>query len=148
MNQAWWRQLTLRLKWSTKNVRRVPPYDKLAPIYDHIMKHVNYQEWADYANGLILNWMPDTKSVLDVACGTGNILLEFTRFNYQLYGSDSSYPMVLQASYKRGLKRIPLWQGDMANLRLRRKIDVVLCLYDSINYIMNKEQILYFLELM
>jgi SAM-dependent methyltransferase len=110
------------------------------------MQHVNYKEWADYANELIRNWLPGSKSVLDVACGTGNILLELKRYRYQLSGCDSSYPMILQASYKRELNGIPLWQSDMSTLRLRRKVDVVLCLYDSINYIMNRNEILNFFE--
>jgi len=146
MNQVWWRQLSLRFRWSTKNVERTPPYEKLAVIYDHVMRHVDYREWAVYANDLIRRWLSDTKNVLDVACGTGNLLLELKRFEYQLYGCDSSYPMVLQASYKRDLKEIPFWQCDMSNFGLKRKMDVVLCLYDSFNYIMTKENILNFLN--
>ncbi len=146
MNPAWWRQLNLRLPWSTHKVRRVPPYEKLAVIYDYIMRHVDYGQWAEYANDLIHSRKPETKYVLDTACGTGNLLQKLKDYPYRLYGCDSSFPMVLQAMRKNHLKGIYIWQSSMSNLAINQFFDVILCLYDSINYIMQPEGIRDFLN--
>ena len=49
------------------------PYQGLAPIYDYVMDHVNYGEWAAYIHALFARFAPDTTRVVDLACGTGNV---------------------------------------------------------------------------
>jgi SAM-dependent methyltransferase len=43
------------------NVRQ-QPYQGLAPIYDYVMRHVDYGEWADYLHSLLERWAPDAAS--------------------------------------------------------------------------------------
>lgn len=136
----------MRLNWSNRKVRRVLPYEKLAVIYDHLMQHVDYRQWAEYVLELINVWKPDTKYVLDTACGTGNFLNMFKKYHFRLYGFDSSFPMVLQASRKSRSHGIHIWQAGMTGLSTKQFFDVILCLYDSINYIMYPEEISRFLS--
>jgi len=146
MHPAWWRQLILRLSWSTKKAKKVPPYEKLAPIYDYIMKHVDYELWSNFAVDLIQRWHPNAKSILDTGCGTGNLLAEMKEKPFKLMGFDSSFKMVSQAGKKKDLENIPIWQANMTNFVLRLPVDVMLCFYDSINYIMTPESIEQFLN--
>ncbi len=136
----------MRLNWSNQKVRRVPPYEKLSVIYDHLMQHVDYRQWADYVLKLINIWKPETKYVLDTACGSGSFLNKFKEFHFRLSGCDSSFPMVLQASRKNQSLGIHIWQCDMTGLATKQFFDVILCLYDSINYIMQPEEITSFLN--
>ncbi len=135
----------MRLRWSVRDVKKVRPYEKLASIYDHLMSHVDYQFWAEYTHDLIQRWHPQVQTLLDIACGTGNLLKEMNEFSYKLFGCDFSFPMVLQAAKKPSLWNVSLWQSDMVHPAFKRRMDVILCLYDSINYIMKEEKIAQFL---
>lgn len=112
----------------------MPPYSKLALIYDDVMRFVDYRAWAIYIERLMARWRPKAKSILDIACGTGNLLLQLDSGNYKLYGCDLSLDM-LRVAQRKGC-RFPLWQADMTALPLRQSPDVIICLYDSINYLM------------
>jgi len=136
----------LRLSWSTKSVQRVRPYEKLAAIYDHVMQHVDYARWGRYILRLLELWQPDARRVLDIACGTGSLLQELSSRPLRLAGCDYSPPMVLRARQKPLLQRIPLFVADMTRLSLRRPVDVVLCLYDSLNYLMEPQQVARFFD--
>ena len=58
---------------------------------------------------------------------------------YELFGFDLSYDMLKVAQQKFDTSKFPisLWQGNMISFRLRHSVDIVICLYDSINYLLN-----------
>ncbi|MBN2091902.1 class I SAM-dependent methyltransferase [candidate division KSB1 bacterium] len=122
--------------WLQKK-KTVAPYSKLALVYDFVMRHVNYREWAAFVNRIFIKNSEEIRTVLDVACGTGSFLIEFKKFNYDIAGFDFSHEMVQQARFKirnKGLK-IPLWHGNMSQFALQYQFDAIVCLYDSINYL-------------
>ncbi len=137
------------LPWR-RSVERVAPYVAIAPIYDHLMRHVNYLRWASYVIGWFGHAEGAVQSVLEVACGTGSLLVELASAGYRVCGFDDSPAMVRQARRKlqaRGwllesgeatndpaVNGGHLWCGDMREFGMRYKFDVALCLYDSINY--------------
>ena len=115
----------------------VRPYSKLAAIYDEVMSHVDYNGWSYYIQKVIQKWHPHAKRILDISCGTASLLLKLDSTKYQFFGFDFSYSMLKVAAKKcKALDRsIHLWQGNMTSFRLNQKVDVVLSLYDSVNYI-------------
>ncbi len=119
----------------------VSPYSKLAGIYDDVMSHVDYKQWARYIQKMILKWCPEATKILDISCGTGSLLAKFDSNRYRLFGFDLSYNMVMEAERKIRALQLPvsLWCGNMKSFRLKNSVDVVVCLYDSINYLMNFE---------
>ncbi|MCI0514945.1 class I SAM-dependent methyltransferase [candidate division KSB1 bacterium] len=121
----------------------VHPYSKLALIYNHIMSHVNYARWTRYVLQLFKKFAPETRRVLDVACGTGNFLIELHQRQYQTLGFDQAIEMVQVAQkqlIQKGLQ-FPLWCGNMQQFALRQPPDAIVCLYDSINYLMTLENL-------
>ncbi|MFQ5823528.1 MAG: class I SAM-dependent DNA methyltransferase [bacterium] len=117
----------------------VKPYSQLAFIYDYVMRHVNYDRWAQYLQGLFLNADILVKEVLDIACGTGNLLLKLIELDFKVAGFDVSENMIKIAqekAQKRGLS-IPIWQGVMENFKVKKPFHACLCTYDSMNYCMN-----------
>jgi ubiquinone/menaquinone biosynthesis C-methylase UbiE len=120
----------------------VSPYTKFAAAYDEMMKNVNYARWADYIDRLFALYNFHPRRVLDIACGTGSATLLLAEKGYMMSGTDRAMEMLLRArekAKKRGL-RLNLWQQDMRHLAVARPHDAVLCLYDSINYIVTEEE--------
>ncbi|MBN1154822.1 class I SAM-dependent methyltransferase [candidate division KSB1 bacterium] len=119
----------------------VPPYSELASIYDDVMAHVDYRTWAKFIHDIIRMHSNTHVNVLDVACGTGNLMLEMIHFDYQLYGSDQSYAMLRLAKKKIDALsyHVPLWISDMISIYTRTRFDVIMCLYDSFNYMLDKK---------
>jgi len=115
----------------------VQPYSKLAVIYDDIMAHVDYKKWSRYVMKIIRRWHPGAVRILDISCGTGSLLLKLDSRKYCLYGFDFSFDMVKIAREKcRRKNDVALWQGNMVAFGLRQRVDVIISLYDSVNYIL------------
>ena len=68
---------------------------------------------------------------LDVACGTGLAIEHFARLGYDSVGVDASLPM-LRLARPRARRLIA---GDLRALPLRRRFARVTCLYDSLNHL-------------
>ena len=116
----------------------VEPYSKLAYIYDDIMSHVDYELWSKYILKIIDKFGKKVDSILDVSCGTANLLLCLKSKRYHLVGFDFSSDMIKVARAKlRSDSDVHLYQGDMTLFYLNKKFDVILCLYDSVNYLMD-----------
>lgn len=106
------------------------------------MRDVGYEMWADYVEEICRRHglAPDT--ILDVACGTGNSTIPFAKRGYRLAGVDGSPSMLAVARAKAEAARLDIEfaQQDMRSLQpwaLTRgpAFDLVLCLYDSLNYL-------------
>lgn len=132
--------------WLQKNIKHVPPYEKLAPIYDFLMRHVDYQMWAEHILSIYKKLHFSPESLLDTSCGTGSFLANLSGKITELYGCDGSFPMIRQARMKEKLNRIPLWVNDMRRFGLKKQVDAIVCLYDSINYLKTSDEILLALE--
>ena len=118
----------------------VDPYSKLAYIYDDLMAHVDYKNWSRFIDKIIRRWHPGAHKILDISSGTATQLLKLYSKKYMIYGFDFSFNMVKVAKRKCKQRKvsIPLWQGNMTAFRLKQKVDVIVSLYDSVNYIIGK----------
>lgn len=110
----------------------VKPYSKLALIYDSIMSHVNYDLWAQFITAVLKKLKINSGYLLDISCGTGSFLSIFDYGKFKIFASDYSLDMIKIAKKK---IKVPMICADMVNFTSRTKFDVILCLYDSINYI-------------
>jgi len=116
---------------------RQAPYQTLAEIYDHVMQHVDYDNWAAYIHSIIerFNWRP--QNLVDLACGTGNITAELSKLDYAVSGVDISSSMIRKARKKSA--DIPFFVGDLRRLSKVEGLgpfDTAVCLYDSFNYLL------------
>jgi len=110
-------------------------FSKTASLYDLIYSSFkDYSAEAAQIAGLIQSIRPDAKSVLDVACGTGEharILAE--RFGYNVDGVDIEPEFVRIAQQKNPKGRF--MQADMREFDAGRRYDVVLWLFSAIAYV-------------
>lgn len=119
-------------------------FARVAPFYDRLMDSIPYEGWADYIEKVMKVKGYQPKSILDVACGTGTLTMILASRGYDAAGTDLSRPMLKEARKKAkqaGLK-ISFHRQDAAKLRLRRKFDLAVSVYDSLNYVLEDEALL------
>lgn len=113
-------------------------YCDFAYVYDRLMRDMDYSKLADYIEALFLEYGSKKPGLLlDLACGTGSLTVEFAKRGYDMIGVDISPDMLncaLEKSAELGVS--PLWVcQDMRNFELYGTVDAVVCTMDSLNYI-------------
>jgi SAM-dependent methyltransferase len=122
----------------------VGQYKALAPIYDYLMDDIDYDEWSDFIDELIQTHHPVAERLLELACGTGNHALSLEELEtYEITATDISAEMLEEAKSKALFRESQIvWkQADMLHLDLGETFDVVISLYDSINYMMSIQDV-------
>ena len=120
------------------------PYTALAAGYDVVMEHVAYDVWAEYVHGILMKHHPEPETLLELGCGTGSLALELQPLGrYQYVGTDGSPEMVRVAREKARLYGVPLQfeVADFTNFRVDTPVDVVVLLYDGLNYLLEPEDV-------
>ncbi len=108
-------------------------YEKLATYYDDIYSFKNYQKEAEKLHDLIQQHKKSSgKSLLDVACGTGNHITHLKQ-HYDVEGMDISSEM-LKVARKKHLETV-FQQGDMTSPKLKRRFDIITCLFSAIGHV-------------
>ena len=77
------------------------------------------------------------RTALDLACGTGAAALVFAGAGLRTAGLDRSTGMLRAARRKAeetGM-RLPLVRGDLRSFAFTRRFDLIICAYDSLNYL-------------
>lgn len=114
---------------------KVESYEVFAPFYDAVQG--DRAEHAAYLGSLIERHHPRAKTVLELGCGTGSVLLQL-RSRFEVAGVDLSERMIEVAKQK--VPEARFFHEDMTRLRLDEAFDVVLCVYDSINHLLRFEE--------
>jgi SAM-dependent methyltransferase len=113
-------------------------YKVSADYYDALYADKDYASEATQLHQLIEARRPGAQTLLDVACGTGRHL-EQLRTWYDVTGVDAE-PRLLEIARRR-LHDAPLHHGDMRDLDLGRRFDVVTCLFSSIGYMHTRAEL-------
>jgi len=127
-----------------RNEIRAPiiPYGQLSEIYDYVMRHVDYDHWADYIESIFARFKLTPDKILELACGTGSMAAILSKRGYQVRGVDQSDGMVAVAKQKAEDEQLSaiFQQGDMVESPVMNDaFDAIICLYDSINYLMDEK---------
>jgi len=106
------------------------PYVHFARFYDLVMG--DRSQAANFTRSLIAHHKPKTKTVLEIACGTGAILGVLSD-TYEVTGLDRSRQMLAIARKK--LSHVRFYRQNMTNFRIARQFDAIVCVFDSINHL-------------
>lgn len=120
-----------------KNEDIVQPYQAIANIYDKMMSHVEYEHWAAFICALLDREDKTPRKIIELGCGTGIMADKLSRRGYEITGYDKSEAMISAARKKINDDFLRFETGTFADFPTNEKYDVAICLYDSINYIMN-----------
>jgi len=98
------------------------------------------RKWADYIEKIWDEYDAKPKLVVDLACGSGRVTRELAKRGRDMIGVDSSTEMLSEARRKKSPKdaRILYLCQDMRELDLYGTSDSIVCLCDSINYIVDR----------
>lgn len=119
------------------------PYKRFSEIYDSVMEGVPYERWLSFIEAIWSRHNAHPRTVLDLACGTGNMTLLLAERGYRVIGLDASPFMLEKARAKasqRGLD-VEFILADMRDFRLEMPVDTVVCVFDSINYLITPEDL-------
>jgi len=117
-------------------------YEALASIYNNFTHANDYEMWV----GRVLlpelerRGLPVGGKVLDVACGTGRAFAPLLRRGWQIHGCDFS-PAMLELAAQEGGSEVALQLADMRLLPTIDSFDLVLCLNDSVNYLLGDDDL-------
>jgi len=110
-------------------------WEELAKYYDLLYAWKPYEKEANTIHDLIQkNKKTSGSEMLDVACGTGNHI-QFLKEHYKITGTDLNKDMLKVA--KKKFPKLKFQQANMISFNLKKKFDVVTCLFSSIGYVKN-----------
>jgi SAM-dependent methyltransferase len=116
-------------------------FSRSAAYYDLIYSSFkDYAAEADRIAALIRERLPAAHSILDIACGTGEHARQLAqRHGFQVEGLELEPTLVEIARTK--LPAAAVHEGDMTSFDLRRRYQVVTCLFSSIGYAKNLDNV-------
>lgn len=116
-------------------------FSEAPELYDLIYQSFkDYRAEADNVARLLRRLAPSARTVLDVACGTGEHVRHLhEEHGYIVGGLDLEPAFVELARAKVPASRF--WEGDMASFDLETRFDAILCLFSSIGYLCDLERV-------
>lgn len=114
-------------------------FDDYSKYYDLLYRDKNYKAETDYICKIIKKFNPEAKSLLDLGCGTGRHDTEFHKRGFKITGIELSEKMYSIAEKNKELisdkvENLIFKNGDIRNLKLRKKYDVIVSLFHVMNY--------------
>ena len=115
-------------------------YTTFAQYYDRIHEHRDYPKQVEYLVRLIDEFkLSRGQKVLDVCCGTGAHAGLMQEKGFDVTGYDLAEEMLGQATRK--YPRVRFIRGDMRDLELGERFDVITCWFNSILYNQDPDQL-------
>lgn len=115
-------------------------YEDFAYYYDSLMDEKFYEDYVAFID----KHVPSYNTVLELGCGTGEIATILASKDKAIYATDLSKDMLEVARLKAIEKNVSVMLAriDMADFKIDQHVDLILCLCDSLNYILSKKRVL------
>lgn len=116
-------------------------YENLSAYYDRLTSDVAYTLRADYLLRLFSRFRGVPQTVLDLACGSGNISRELAARGIEVIGADASAEMLMLAREKSGNEQVMFVCQDMRELDLYGTVEGAVCVLDGLNHLLTTEDV-------
>ena len=118
-------------------------YEKFASVYDVFMNNIDYDMWVNYICKIWQKENIKPELVAELGCGTGNITCRLSKLGYDMIGIDISEEMLSVAKEKAEENKCNILYllQDMTEFELYGTVDVILCVCDSINYLVDYDDL-------
>lgn len=116
-------------------------YNNFAKVYDLFMDNVPYDDWCTYLHQLLMEAGIRDGLVLELGCGTGSMTTRLAKAGYDMIGIDKSLEMLEIAMEKQyeNPQGILYLNQDMTSFELYGTVKAIVCVCDSLNYILEEE---------
>ncbi len=118
-------------------------YQEFAYVYDEMMSEIPYDLWYERIHSYLKEQGKTKGHVCELGCGTGQMTGRFCDDGYEVTGIDLSPDMLaLAMEKKKEQQQILYLNQDMTDFSLHKLANVVLCICDSLNYLLEEEELL------
>ena len=111
-------------------------YERLAPYYDELTRDHDYVGWTRHLEAAAIRFGVRGRNLLDAACGTGKSFMPFLERGYAVTACDVSAGMIALAAAK--APEAELFVADIRELGRVGDFDLITCLDDSLNYLVEE----------
>ncbi|MBL1230833.1 class I SAM-dependent methyltransferase [Enterococcus sp. BWB1-3] len=115
-------------------------YKTFAFVYDEVMDEALYEQWLAFS----MRHLPkQTKRILELACGTGRLAVDFAEAGFEVTALDLSEEMLAIASKRSNEKDMDIQfvQGDMLELSEVGQYEAITCFSDSLCYMESRRDV-------
>lgn len=118
-------------------------YTSFASVYDALTKNVDYEKRAGYIMDILSEYNIKDGLLLDLACGTGSLSVEFSKAGFEVIGTDASADMLTRAQTKayENEQNILFLCQNMEETDLYGTVRAIVCSLDSINHLKDFEAV-------
>ena len=109
--------------------------------YDLLYANKDYLAEANYIDGLIKTYKPNSKSILELGSGTGKHAFLLANKGYQLLGLERSAEMVAIANYENN-QNVNFKVADITDYNLNESFDVATSLFHVISYLTDNQSLI------
>lgn len=109
--------------------------------YDLLYKDKNYKAESDYIYSLINTLSPDTKTIIELGCGSGSHAQFLCKQNVTVTGIERSTEMVDIALQKNIAGFTPI-VGDISTFILNQQFDAAISLFHVISYLTHNDDLI------
>jgi len=120
-------------------VSRYSDYDTFAWVYDAHWGSGFTNSVLPVVDRLVLHEIPPNARILDLCCGTGQLAAALVKRGYRVTGVDGSKEMIRIA--RRNAPGATFLVADARSFRLSPAVDAALSTYDSLNHLMDHEDL-------
>jgi len=121
-----------------EKIHRSKIYNDVSYIYDHIMRKVRYDYWADYIYAISNEYLGDEPKVLELGSGNCHLARFLSAYYPKLIATDVSHAMLSKNSKTHLIKVC----SDMTMIPFKTKFDLIVSAFDSVNYLISKKKLL------
>lgn len=118
-------------------MRPADSYDAFALVYDRGLGRFFFEGVRPLLDRMDRQYPAVRRTHLDLACGTGLVVRHFRSKGFDSVGCDASVSMLSEAR-RRGDS---VFAADFRDFSLRRTFGRITCLYDSLNHVMDDEDL-------
>lgn len=107
-------------------------YESVAPLYDDLMQHVDYEGWFKHYMALVSLSRIAVSEILELGCGTGIMTQLFADY-VPVTGVDSSEAMLRMARKKSYERAVHFECADLRDFDLGRRFPLAVAVFDVFN---------------
>ena len=117
-------------------------FQSYANYYDLIYQDKDYQAECDFLESIFSKYFSKpVRTILDLGCGTGKHDLILQKEGYKITGVDNSKEMLKIAKANLKNADINYIEGDIRNINLNKKFDVIISLFHVFSYLTSNEDL-------